>query len=226
MVKPTERLNYMDIIKNPYFYNQLVRSSSCRFLPRFLSLLHPDSKLLDVGCGPSTIVPAGYNNVTRCDVNPEFEPDVTCSALKLDFECGYFDGVVHSWVFEHLEEPRQALDECFRVLKTGGLLYLTTNTAWHLHEEPRDFYRFTKYGLQYLFKDSQWEIIFIEASLGFWGTVTQLIAYRIVAMFKSSKMEWLHPLVTIPLQIIGLLFERVFYDTSLCAGYCVIARKC
>lgn len=224
MVKPTELLNYIDIIKKPFFYNHLIRSSSCRFLSRFISLLHQDSKILDVGSGPSTIVPTGYN-VTRCDVNPEYEPDVICSSLKLDFECECFDGVVHSWVLEHLEEPKQALNECYRVLKPGGLLYLTTNMSWHLHENSRDFFRFTEYGLQYLLDNSQWEIVFMEATLGFWGTVTQLIAYRIVALFKCFKIEWIHPLVTIPLQLIGLLFERKFYDTSLCAGYCVIAQK-
>jgi SAM-dependent methyltransferase len=224
MVKPTDQLNIFDIIKNPYFYNQLIQSSSCRFLPKFISLLQHDSKILDVGSGPSTIVPPGYN-VTRCDVNPEYEPDVICSALKLDFECERFDGVVHSWVLEHLEEPRQALEECYRVLKPHGLLYLTTNMSWHLHEEPRDFYRFTEHGIKYLFDNSQWEIVFIKPTLGFWGTVTQLIAYKIVALLKLLKLDLIHPLLTIPLQLFGLICERKLYDTSLCAGYCAIARK-
>jgi len=217
-------LTFAEILRKASVYNQLVRWSATRYLPYLLREVDGKSRILDVGCGSSTILPAGFQ-VTRCDLNPDHLPDLECSALELTVENGSFDAVVHSWVLEHLEDPVRALDECYRVLKPGGVLYLTTNMAWHLHESPRDFFRFTEYGLRSLLKESHWEILFLEATLGFWGTVTQLISYRVATVLTSLRLEYLHPVFTVPLQLVGVLAEKVSRDRSLCAGYCVLARK-
>lgn len=223
-VKPTDQLGYVKIMSSPYFYNQLVRSSSTRYLSSLTGLLNENDMVLDVGCGASAII-QGEFNVTRCDLNAGNIPDVVCNALNLSFSRESFDAVIHSWVLEHIEEPRVAIDECYRVLKPGGLLYLTTNMAWHLHEKPRDYYRFTEFGLRYLFCETTWEVVSINATLGFWGTICQLVAYRIVSVLNRFKVEFIHPLITVPLQLFGLFSERFFLDTSLCAGYCIIVRK-
>ncbi len=41
---------------------------------------------------------------------------------------------------------------------------------WHLHEQPRDFYRYTKYGLQHLFTTAGFEIVELRALSGFFVT--------------------------------------------------------
>ena len=63
-----------------------------------------------------------------------------------------FDGALCTAVLEHLEEPEKAIRECHRVLKPGGVAVYSVPFIWHLHEEPRDFFRFSKYGLRYLFE--------------------------------------------------------------------------
>jgi len=40
--------------------------------------------------------------------------------------------------------------EIARVLRPGGLLYLTVPQSWGLHYEPDDYFRFTKYGIRVL----------------------------------------------------------------------------
>ena len=111
--------------------------------------------------------------------------------------------------------------ECQRVLKPGGYLYLTANFVWHLHEEPRDFFRFTKYGLEYLFKKcGSWKTIFIEPTAGFWLTVSQIINYKLKRLMRS-----VHPVATLPLQVFGLILEKHDRDPSIAAGYCVVAQK-
>jgi hypothetical protein len=54
-------------------------------------------------------------------------------------------------VLEPLEEPELALRECVRVLKAGYFAIYTIVFSWHIHEEPIDFYRFSTYGIKYLF---------------------------------------------------------------------------
>lgn len=59
---------------------------------------------------------------TRLDIDPNVKPDVVASMLDMG-EIGPFDTVYSSHTLEHLY-PHQvsgAVDECFRVLKPGGL---------------------------------------------------------------------------------------------------------
>ena len=46
-------------------------------------------------------------------------------SLPADME-GAFDGVVATDIIEHLENPRQFIRQCFRALRPGGLLILST----------------------------------------------------------------------------------------------------
>lgn len=100
-----------------------------------------------------------------------------------------FDSAICTAVLEHLEEPEQALRECYRVLKPGGVAVYTVPFIWHLHEEPRDFYRFSKYGLEYLFKKVGFEIVELKALSGFWVTFGQLLVYNIYR-FNRGPLRW------------------------------------
>ena len=50
---------------------------------------------------------------------------------------------------------------------------------WHLHEEPRDFYRFTKHGIRYLFTKVGFEVEEITPLSGFWVTWGTMLAYYV-----------------------------------------------
>ena len=221
MVKNIQNITILDFLRNPRKFNLLVKSTSTRYLPDFLKYVKSENdKILDVGSGSKTVVPDEYQVVT-VDINPRNKPDIVANALEIPVKNKTFKYIVCSWCFEHLEEPEKVLDEFYRILTDGGYLYLTANMAWHIHERPRDFYRFTEYGLQYLFsKNCKWEILSIKETLGFWGTITQLMNYKLAALLRG-----LHPLVTVPMQIFGLISEKLFPNKSLVAGYAVIARK-
>jgi SAM-dependent methyltransferase len=63
---------------------------------------------------------------------------------------GKFDTVLLLDVLEHVPDPAKVLSEIYRVLRPGGTLILSVPHLSRLHEEPYDFYRFTKYGLTHL----------------------------------------------------------------------------
>ena len=72
--------------------------------------------------------------------------------LNLSFPDGYFDFVLSDQVLEHVEgNPQKAIDETYRVLKTGGIAVLTTCFIQKIHGAPKDFWRFTPDALAYLF---------------------------------------------------------------------------
>jgi SAM-dependent methyltransferase len=63
---------------------------------------------------------------------------------------------------EHVPEPSQFLGEIYRVLKPGGVVIMTTPFLVPLHEEPHDYYRYTRHAIQYLLTKSGFKNIEIE----------------------------------------------------------------
>jgi len=58
-----------------------------------------------------------------------------------------FNLILSTQVLEHVPEPSHYIKECFRVLKPGGHLLLTTHGLFQEHGCPHDFYRWTAEGL-------------------------------------------------------------------------------
>jgi SAM-dependent methyltransferase len=109
--------------------------------------------VLDVGCGhkPYQDWFTSVSEYIGLDITTfENDPDILADGTILPFECNTFDNVVVFQVLEHIKNPRSLLDEIERILKPGGRLFLSTNQSWPLHEEPHDYYRYTRYGLRYL----------------------------------------------------------------------------
>ncbi len=106
---------------------------------RLLSVSHSTGFATMLGFEPSETVEANY---------PEH------NLLDLAFEDNSFDVVVSDQVLEHVEgSPYQAIGECTRVLKPGGLAIHTTCLINPIHKVPGDFWRFTPDGLALLHAD-------------------------------------------------------------------------
>ncbi|HEY5383489.1 MAG TPA: class I SAM-dependent methyltransferase [Candidatus Paceibacterota bacterium] len=138
----------------------------------FLKKYASDASTLDIGAGGNDHKELFPNRVTL-DIDPARNPDIVGDAHALPFGAAHFEVVVCSEVFEHLQNPPQAVGEMWRVLKPGGLLVLTTRFIFPVHDAPGDYWRFTPYGLRLLF--SQWEILEIEAEADPFGTIAVLL---------------------------------------------------
>jgi SAM-dependent methyltransferase len=91
-----------------------------------------------------------------CDVHPGEGVDLVADAHRLSevVPAESVDAVFSISVFEHLAFPWKVALEINRVLKPGGLVFVSTHPAWPPHELPWDFWRFPVAGLAHLFGPS------------------------------------------------------------------------
>ncbi len=154
-------------------------------------------RVLDIGCGTKPYQRLFPEAVFYCgtETNRTFTPgsraDVTAFGEALPFRGGVFDAVLCTEVLEHVPEPAEFLREVNRIIAPGGVLLLTTPQTWGLHEEPYDFYRYTKYGLQYLFGKAGFEVVDVAPTTGTLGTVGQRLSsffyYRLGGRTRLGK---------------------------------------
>jgi SAM-dependent methyltransferase len=114
------------------------------------------SMVLDYGCGGSPYRPL-FGNCTyhRADLSGGNDLDFEYDAdSKLPLELSGYDCILSTQVLEHVQNPEAYLGECYRLLRPGGHLVLTTHGLFEDHACPYDYWRWTIYGLKRLVEDS------------------------------------------------------------------------
>jgi SAM-dependent methyltransferase len=175
--------------------------------------------ILDVGCGnkPYADLFEGFNYKGLDCTEVSSSPDIIGEATNIPIESNTVDIVFSTQVIEHVSEPKQMLKECYRVLKPGGFLVMTGPFYWPLHEEPFDFYRFTKYGFEYLLKDAGFSELNITSDGGSWAKIFLSINIRM-----RSKLLIIFRVL---FNLIGETLDKIDYDESSTANYTILARK-
>lgn len=190
-------------------------------------------RVVDIGCGTKP-----YRNLLKpyitehvgvdhhASLHSKENVDLLGTAYAIPAPDASFDSALCTAVLEHLEEPEQALRECHRVLKPRGIAIYSVPFIWHLHEEPRDFYRFSKYALDYLFKKVGFDIIEIKALSGFWVTFGQLFVYNLYRL-NRGPLRWFRIIDVLGLALQGLAYglDRLDRTEQWTWMYMVIARK-
>jgi SAM-dependent methyltransferase len=87
------------------------------------------------------------------DIEKNMQPDILGDICTYDFKEEKYDYVVIVEVLEHLHSPHLAISNINSLLNQGGKIILTVPFIFPIHERPYDYYRYTKYGLEFLFKD-------------------------------------------------------------------------
>lgn len=216
-------------------HNWLSYDIGDKWIARFSHLYRGD--LYDLGCGemPFKSWLLGYaNNYIGVDWSSsphELKADIFADLNKpLQIESAVADTVMSLSVMEHLREPQVFLNEAFRILKPGGAMILQVPFMWGIHEEPYDYYRYTQYGLEHLFRKAGFTEVTIYPQTGFWVMWTLKFNYQSTRIIRGS---WLVR------KVIGLLMRGIWMVDQLVArwldkywksegetaGYFVVAKK-
>lgn len=176
-------------------------------------------KVLDLGCGhkpySDLFKDSCYIGLDISIVNTS--PDVLADSSNLPIKSASVDIVLSTQVLEHVPEPPFLIREAYRVVKPGGILILTAPFYGPLHEEPYDFYRFTKYGLEHLIRKAGFTHYEICADGGDWAqiflSINQQLRKRYTAPFR------------IIMNILGVTINYIFPKESSPSNYTLIATK-
>jgi SAM-dependent methyltransferase len=190
-------------------------------------------RLLDIGCGTkpyknllSSCVSAHVGLDRPQPFNPMAKIDLFGTACSLPVKDKSFESVLSTASLEHLPEPEAALLECNRVLKQGGIAIFSVPFMWHLHSEPWDYYRFSKFGLRHIFEKSGFEILEIKALAGFWTTFATMFSYYI-GRFNRGPMRYMPiiPLLGIVTQVFAYLLDKLDRAEEWTWMHMVVAKK-
>ena len=116
------------------------RLNSARHIVRHIEGVHPPGRLVDVGCARGFVVQAAKErgwDAYGVELSRQVVEDCTARGLQvvegsmahLPFSDGFFDVVHARHVLEHDIELWRSLGEMRRVLRDGGLLFLTVPDA-------------------------------------------------------------------------------------------------
>lgn len=219
-----------DLFSNPLFIIKKLQADSIVSYSKFLK-----GNVLDIGCASRPYKKyIKAQNYIGIDESILVKPDICSSGVALPFKDNSFDSVISTELLEHLVQPELCLHEIRRVLKEGGYVYITAPQTWCLHYEPADYWRFTKYGLEYLLQKYNFKIIALERI----GGIFSLIGVRmadvgwtlLVKIFSFLGRQWAERLAT----ALCLGFSLFFYylgriadniDKRDALGWAVLAQK-
>ncbi|TBO42182.1 class I SAM-dependent methyltransferase [Pedobacter kyonggii] len=196
-------------------------------------------KLLDIGCGNKPYqdkLKDKINDYIGVDViqSSENKVDFLCPANNIPLESNQFETIISTQTIEHVEDHQGLINEAYRLLKSNGIFIISGPMYWPLHEEPYDFFRFTKHGFRYLLEKSGFEIVEIKSNGGKWSVAGQALLHALypqvyfISGFKGKLLRFLLKLIG-GIKSINKFFvfmdNQGTIDHSNTMNYVVIAKK-
>ncbi len=216
--------------------NWLIYNIGDRFLEKYSK--YYKGKLYDLGCGEAPYkeyflqYSDSYVGVDWTKTLHNSRADIVSDLnKKIELEDAVADTIVSLSVMEHLCEPQIFLNEAYRILKKDGNMILQVPWQWWIHEAPHDYFRYTPYGLEYMFKKAGFYDIKVEAQTGFFTMWLMKINYFSSRLVRGPKLlRWLIKIVLIPFWTLNQLIAP-FLDgldgawEAESQGYFVHAKK-
>jgi SAM-dependent methyltransferase len=195
-----------------------------------------DAQVLLLGSNLSKEFLTKFNtkHLKQLDIKKFENVDIVVDAEIMSSVLGHnsYDYIVACKMLEHTPHPWKVIEEISKVLKPGGILYLSVPWIFPVHAEPYDFFRFSIFALKSLVKDAGLLEIECGSEESSHAAFHIFIKYYLCEIFSFNNsmvfysLEYFFSWVLYPLEIIeGLLGKRkrtVYYIDS---GLYIIAQK-
>ena len=122
----------------PWRFDTLVQAAS------------PEATILDIGGGDRRHLD---NRVMNFEYASYPNVNILGDAAALPFPDNSVDLILNQAVLEHVKDPKQVVNEIFRVLKPGAQVYAEFAFMQPLHAAPSHYFNITPHGAAFLFED-------------------------------------------------------------------------
>ncbi len=214
-----------------------------RFAPSRQELLRlSEGTILDVGSAdrwPERFIPRKTNYIALDYPQTgkalyASKPDIFADAAALPIVSNTIDTVLYFEVLEHVTRPSETIEEISRVLKPGGQLIMSMPFLYPMHDEPHDFQRYTKHGLERDFRAAGLELKSIKPTLNAASTSGLIACLALSGMILRALKNRSPSLLMTPLLICAIPIINIIALTigwvmpnwdAIAAGHQAIARK-
>ncbi len=182
------------------------------------------TRLLDYGCADSP-----YRNQlpkTMEYVGADLKGNRAADVLldedgSVPLPAGSFDIVLSTQVLEHVADPSAYLVECFRLLRPGGTLVLTTHGIMYLHRDPQDYWRWTCDGLARIVQRAGLDVVEMRGVLGLAAAALQLLQDGTAGHIP----RWLRRPYLLVMQSLIALADRLYSERTRAENGLVLAVR-
>lgn len=208
--------------------NHLPRVLKFRKINEYISGLKLRESVLDYGSGDSPLkdylltIFKKYVAADYLATNAKHNSRPTVVIMenqRTDLPDSSFDCIILTEVLEHIAEPELALKEIRRLLKENGVIIGSIPFFQNEHEEPYDFYRYTYYGLEYLFKKNGFKVIeidYIGDMLGVLIVLNQKYVLILRKILEKIHLAFIYNILNVLLKIPEIIYYHLYiHDINL-----------
>ena len=127
-------------------------------------------------------------------------------------------------VLEHTKNPISAVNNIYEILDEGGYVLFSSPFIFHIHDEPYDFYRFTKYGLKHLFRDFT-EVEILSRNGWFETILVLFVRLRLEKSLVGKVIGNAFILLYYLLTPVTWLLQKTIKSDKMTTGYFLYAKK-
>ncbi|MFT5660628.1 MAG: SAM-dependent methyltransferase [Sulfurimonas sp.] len=221
---------------NRGWHNWLLYDIGDQFLDKYSQ--YYSGVFVDLGCGTAPYKKYflkycdSYIGVDWTKTQHNSKADIVSDLNKqIELNNETADTIISLSVMEHLCEPQVFLNESYRILKKGGYIVLQVPWQWWIHEAPHDYFRYTPYGLKYMFEKAGFLDVEVEAQNGFFTTLIVKMNYFSARLIRGPRLlQWLIKAILIPFWTLGQILAPYLdkldrnWDAET-QGYFILARK-
>ena len=201
-------------------------------IEQFVKDFPVDSVCIDIGSGPMTNknLLKKFNNIIYMDGAKFNSVNIVCDFEKaVPLKSNSADAIILSNVLEHIFSPQTLLKEIYRVLKNNGKCLILVPYSIKLHQEPHDYFRYTKYALKKFLEDSN----FLNHKIEELGSITNVLATILKhdketprnKNFLVNKLIFIFQWCISKLFLLQCKLDSTTINNQLPQGYSVIVKK-
>lgn len=149
--------------------------------------------------------------------------DARGDLAALPFGKATFDAAINIVTLEHVTDPGKVLCELARTLAPGGRLLLVVPHEWEEHQQPHDYFRYTRYGVELLLRQAGLEPVEIRPVGGYFRLLSRRLLNGL--QFFPGPLMLLAAVFFVPPALLLPLLEPLDRQQNFTLGYICTARK-